>query len=194
MASEKYNPGTLADISKHLRDWADRLPEDEDGGWFERTIEQMQEILRDLADRIDAAWKRERDAITAEKEHFRLYGLAEHNKVLALKSSPVGSAAALREALDGMLILACGICENTLCANKNGCEDGTPERCDPVNKANAALSAPARNCDRFGGDIDKLREACARERGLNPEEDFPDVFPEWLLAPSEEQKGEGDGK
>ena len=46
-----------------------------------------------------------------------------------------------------------------------------------------ALLASPRNCDRFDGDIDKLREACLRERGLNPEEDFPDVFPEWLLAP-----------
>ena len=53
----------------------------------------------------------------------------------------------------------------------------------------AALAAPPRNCDRFGGDIDKLREACLRERGLNPEEDFPDVFPDWLLAPSTEKKG-----
>lgn len=53
----------------------------------------------------------------------------------------------------------------------------------------AALSSPPRNCDRFGGDIDKLREACARERGLNPEEDFPDVFPDWLLAPATEQEG-----
>ena len=52
-----------------------------------------------------------------------------------------------------------------------------------------ALAAPPRNCDRFGGDIDKLREACARERGLNPEEDFPDVFPDWLLAPATEQEG-----
>ena len=50
----------------------------------------------------------------------------------------------------------------------------------------AALAAPPRNCDRFGGDIDKLREACARERGLNPEEDFPDVFPDWLLALAKE--------
>lgn len=49
-----------------------------------------------------------------------------------------------------------------------------------------ALAAPPRNCDRFGGDIDKLREACARERGLNPEEDFPDVFPDWLLALAQE--------
>lgn len=51
---------------------------------------------------------------------------------------------------------------------------------------NAALSEPPRNCDRFGGDVGKLREACLRERGLNPEEDFPDVFPDWLLAPSTE--------
>jgi len=52
--------------------------------------------------------------------------------------------------------------------------------------ARTALAAPPRNCDRFGGDIDKLREACARERGLNPEEDFPDVFPDWLLALAQE--------
>lgn len=55
-----------------------------------------------------------------------------------------------------------------------------------------ALAAPPRNCDRFGGDIDKLREACARERGINPEEDFPEVFAEWLLAPLTERKGESD--
>lgn len=54
-------------------------------------------------------------------------------------------------------------------------------------RVNAAFEEPPRNCDRLGGDIDKLRVACLRERGLNPEEDFPDVFPEWLLAPM--QKG-----
>ena len=55
-----------------------------------------------------------------------------------------------------------------------------------ISQLTAALAAPPRNCDRFGGDIDKLREACARERGLNPEEDFPDVFPDWLLALAQE--------
>lgn len=38
------------------------------------------------------------------------------------------------------------------------------------------LDIVPRNCDRLGGDIDLLREACLRERGLNPEEDFPNVF------------------
>ena len=55
---------------------------------------------------------------------------------------------------------------------------------EAIDRCRAALAKPPRNCDRFGGDIDKLREACARERGLNPEEDFPDVFPDWLLTPS----------
>ncbi len=54
-----------------------------------------------------------------------------------------------------------------------------------------ARHKPPRNCDRFGGDIDKLREACLRERGLNPEEDFPDIFPDWLLAPSTAREGGG---
>lgn len=49
----------------------------------------------------------------------------------------------------------------------------------------AALTKPPRNCDRFGGDIDMLREACLRERGLNPEEDFPEVFCGWLLEIAE---------
>ena len=67
---------------------------------------------------------------------------------------------------------------------------GTTARGELCAEIDAALAAPSRNCDRFGGDIDKLREACARERGLNPEEDFPDVFPDWLLAPSTEKKGD----
>ena len=60
---------------------------------------------------------------------------------------------------------------------------------DAVAAINSALAKPLRNCDRFGGDIDKLRDACLRERGLNPEEDFPDVFPEWLLAPMSKCNG-----
>ena len=51
-----------------------------------------------------------------------------------------------------------------------------------LRKCVEALAKPSRNCDRFGGDIEKLREACLRERGLNPDEDFPEIFCEWLLA------------
>ena len=48
----------------------------------------------------------------------------------------------------------------------------------------AARHKPKRNCDRFHGDKDKLIEACLNERGMNPEENFPDIFIDWLLAPS----------
>lgn len=103
---------------------------------------------------------------------------------------PVGNAAALREALDGMLILACGIC-----ANKNGCEDIRIERCGLVKKARAALAAPPRNCDRYATAVEAMEELkrahswCAKEnrRCL---EDCPDCGKTWcslawLFAPAE---------
>lgn len=93
------------------------------------------------------------------------------------KPETVYNMAAMREAL----------CDIVMLAMKVGYSIHGDVACGIIkNKAKRALSAPARNCDRFGGDIDKLREACARERGLNPEEDFPDVFPDWLLAPAAE--------
>ena len=91
------------------------------------------------------------------------------------------NAAKLREAVSD----ACYAMFDFLKAQSGGYE----KMADALDKAKAALAAPPRNCDRFGGDIDKLREACARERGLNPEEDFPDVFPDWLLAPATEKEG-----
>lgn len=93
----------------------------------------------------------------------------------------VGDCAKLREALSD----ACYAMFNFLKTRSGGYE----EMANALDKAKAALAAPPRNCDRFGGDIDKLREACARERGLNPEEDFPDVFPDWLLATAPEKEG-----
>lgn len=44
-----------------------------------------------------------------------------------------------------------------------------------------AIRVQPRNCDRFGGDKDKLIEACMRERGLLVTEDFSRVFADWLL-------------
>lgn len=103
-----------------------------------------------------------------------------------------GNSAALRNALNLCVDEMCARCRDLAKARGNPapCLNG----CEPVRKAKAALAEPVRNCDRFGGDIDKLREACARERGLNPEEDFPDVFPGWLLAPSTEREGGNDGR
>lgn len=88
----------------------------------------------------------------------------------------VGDCAKLREALATIRKRLVATYESEACFMRY-----SPNK-PLVDLIDAALAAPPRNCDRFGGDIDKLREACARERGLNPEEDFPDVFPDWLLA------------
>ncbi len=106
----------------------------------------------------------------------------EHQQKQLKTKTEVGDTAKQREALSD----ACYAMFNFLKTQNGGYE----EMANALDKAKAALAAPPRNCDRFGGDIDKLREACARERGLNPEEDFPDVFPDWLLAPSTEKKGD----
>ena len=106
------------------------------------------------------------------------------NKIMdALKQERTsnGNAAAMREAVEKCRhVIHCAIVSDILRGD---------DAYDAMNIASPALAAPPRNCDRFGGDIDKLREACARERGLNPEEDFLDVFPDWLLAPATEKKG-----
>ena len=78
-----------------------------------------------------------------------------------------GNAAALREALEQ--------------AKRDHWFNMLPALRD---KIVAALDAPARNCDRFGGDEDKLIEACLNERGLLVTENFRDVFSDWLLAPA----------
>lgn len=82
-ASEN-SPKTLADISKGLRDWADKLPEEEACSWFERPVEQMQEILRDIADKIDAAWKLQMSQSWHHREMEELI-LRHENEVAELK-------------------------------------------------------------------------------------------------------------
>ena len=50
----------ISDIVRHLREWADRLPQDPDGGfWFERQCVQMQDMLRGYANYIEKAGKLE---------------------------------------------------------------------------------------------------------------------------------------
>ncbi len=111
------------------------------------------------------------------------------------RQKPVGNPVAMREALTQMLDW---MEQHTGCyfiqviPRRDNPDEVQKERDEVISRARAALAKPPRNCDRFDGDMDRLREACLRERGLNPEEDFPDVFPDWLLAPSTERKGEND--
>jgi len=108
--------------------------------------------LREFADSIDAA-------------------------VSKTETTTPGNNAAIRKALN--------VADETACVLLNWSSNHYQElNCMGGNLRRAlesAANAPWRNCDRFGGNIDLLRETCLRERGLNPEEDFSEVFCEWLL-------------
>ena len=105
---------------------------------------------------------------------------------LAAPPEPPSNAAALREVL--MFLV-----ENEAYLFKADLTNGEYDLLEAiVIKARAALAAPARNCDRFGGVEDKLIEACLNERGLLVTENFRDVFSDWLLEPAK-GKGESNG-
>ncbi len=144
--------------------------------------------IQSYADRLEAAHKRELIEVATRAA---TQGVKLTNEKYA--NMPIGNSAALREALvrvqdwlkrmnaEPLNTLAVSELTPSYAVNRTAksiIEDNDYH----ISQLTAALAAPPRNCDRFGGDIDKLREACARERGLNPEEDFPDVFPDWLLA------------
>ena len=105
--------------------------------------------------------------------------------------------AAMREALVGLMD---GICFH--CDLSGDCK-GTP--CEKMQKAKAALAAPARNCDRYA----TADEALKAHKAAFEEDNFKngecklgcpgcDEFGtkcevRWLLAPATERKGEDDG-
>lgn len=156
---------SVADIVAEMRHGLDKSWHEIDREW-----------AHGLPDRLEAARKREEQCYLDQVRDAM--NMAGHEQYMR-ERAPIGNAAKMREVLEQLasipmpppihLAQQCAI--------------------EIREKAIAALAEPPRNCDRFGGDIDRLREACLRERGLNPEEDFPDVFPDWLLAPSTEKEG-----
>lgn len=107
-------------------------------------------------------------------------------------SGMAGNAAKMREALRKVSRVAEEMTRGTITGEpptRKEVDEWAMRLCDIIDAA--LYSAPARNCDRFDGDIEKLREACLRERGLNPEENFPEIFGEWLLATIKESEVEG---
>lgn len=102
-----------------------------------------------------------------------------------------GNAAAMREALSD----ACYAMFNFLKTQNGGYE----EMANALDKAKAALAAPARNCDLSGGDYKMLHTAWFDWTG-SPSGHLPAdgtakmTFAAWLLAPAAERKGDGDGE
>lgn len=126
-------------------------------------------ILDEAADRIYGA----ADRIEAAAEREKAKGMS---KKMDENRAITGNAAAIREALEEIVAnietRASAFDIFSIIDRKTFLD------------AKAALAAPARNCDRFGGDEDKLIEACLNERGLLVTENFRDVFSDWLLAPA----------
>lgn len=158
--------------------------------------------LNDWADRIEAAVERERD------EDRQLAAIAESDEAFARcarcdrpERAP-GDAAGLREALeraiDAIQAMIALYDEEHTAAVKNGAtwkRSDTSEVDAIVEKARAALAAPARNCDRFktaeeavAAFADHLR-AWENEHGVLSE--YPDHHVQvpagafaWLFAPA----------
>lgn len=163
----------MADISAELRDLSVSVTHVEPQTTvFGRPIS---DYFAELADRMESAAKRECEAV--ESDALAVGGIVAAART-AEKSSAVGNAAAMREALTKIHDLTNALDEE--CA------------VDPVeirDIARAALSAPVRNCDR--------PECTASKNAQNvwhKEDGGKTAYYEWLLALAQERRGEGDGR
>lgn len=106
--------------------------------------------------------------------------------VLDVVKVPGGNIAAMREAIEGLID---GICFH--CDRSEDCK-GAP--CEKMQKAKAAIAEPARNCDRHGGDYEKLNaewfEWTGTPEGQNQDGTVKMAFGEWLLALASEDGAE----
>ena len=180
--SEQEKRETLADIVAEMREKAAHFEKNSELMVSENAIALF---ILPYADRIEAAWKREK--AEAEADALAVGGIVE-----AARHTP-GNTAATRKAL------------KTIHDKVNSLD----EECgvDPVeirNIARAALSAPARNCDImsrstctkhfstiYEGNRDGLCDVqTEREKNIHL---YYIAFNKWLFAPAAERKGEGDG-
>ena len=153
---------TIADIIEEMRRGT-RLP----GYW--RSCD-VNEILQYHADRLEAAWKREKTAIEADA--LAVGGMVEAARTTAEKSSVVGDAAKLREALGK---LRAELWNNTVIAGKR--------KFKLYEIADAALAAPPRNCDKYS------HAEALRIWSAEPASPMNGCFDVWLYAPAAEQEG-----
>lgn len=117
----------------------------------------------EVVDRLEAAamWERVEVATKAALEGVRLTNEKYAN-------TPVGNAAAMREALEKCRDLA-----ETIWQSEGG-EDVSSEICELKDRIAAALAAPARNCDKYSHDEALRVWAAEKENERNG------CFDEWL--------------
>lgn len=107
-----------------------------------------------------------------------------------------GDQTKMREALETMINL---FEQGIICTSYANSVEEMEQIEELYCKAKAALSAPERNCDRFGGNYVMLHTAWCDWIG-SPSGHLLDgsaktlTFAAWLLATAAERKGENDGK
>ena len=158
---------TISDIVAEMRRGT-KLP----GYW--RSCD-LNKILAYHADLIEAAWRREKDEIEAN-------ALAVGGIVESARHSPC-NAAAIRDALESV---------RNWCINKLGGASFQVAVEGLLQIVDKAMTAPARNCDRFADEDDAF---AAWHDSLNDGDvvSVRNAF-RWLLAPAAERKGGGDGR
>lgn len=142
---------------------------------------EVYDILCGVAFRLEAAWKREK--ADAESDALAVGGIVEAARTTE-KTSAVGNAAATREALVAIQKLV----QANIAADEFDDLEPLKEYVQIRDICNAALSAPARNCDLFAT-VSDARKAFNEWLKHNT----PISFGGWLLRLAAERKGEGDG-
>lgn len=183
MSDEKRE--TVADIVAQMRGRG------EDGRMDRR-------LWLDYADRIEAAWKRERAKVEADA--LEAGGIVEAGR-------NNGNAAAMREALVAVKKSIDDIGKSSLDCDPIILMAALTQVCARLSsRIERALSAPARNCDRFVDETDAqiafLNEVwlisvdretmLARDKYENWSDEMRTRYGKWLLAPAAERKGEDD--
>ena len=159
---------TIADIVAALRAVA-----------YIQTAESPRDVL-EFANRIEAAAKREREAGAEAAQVCGEIGEMIGREATREKSSRVGNAAKMRNALSD----ACYAMFNFLKTQNGGYE----EMAKALDKAKAALAEPARNCDRPECATTKSAQDVWRK-----EDGGKTAYYEWLLQQYKEGESEVDG-
>ena len=185
----------ISDIVAEKRNRADEIERDchdkmkREEMVSDRYSRELVADIRKEADRIEAAWKRERDLIDkriiVEKSKAAGEGFADCES-----QKPVGNAAAMREALSDMCYAAMDVFRYFRGTSGKMLE----ELGKAFDKGKAALAAPPRNCDRFDEMriIDEFQKQMGDKQSKTADEqdaymrDNWFLFYKWLFATADE--------
>lgn len=184
MASENEKYETLADIEADIRDRADCAQRHGDSVTHNEAVAAL---LLSIADRIEATWKRE--MTEAEANALAVGGLVEASR------HTQGNAAALREALEKVRFYLPYFLQYMRLHWEDAEAGGYYERILEV--VNAALSAPARQCDvstaeeQFVRFRDAMVHECLADEYCRCK-DAARCFAQWAQLPYDAKEGAGE--